>query len=98
MAEFKPFKAYRYQLQKVTLTEVIAPPYDVISPAGQDRLYQKSPYNCIRLILNRAEAQDSEKQNRYTRARDFLAEWIRQGVLTQEQQPAFYVYQQDFKD
>ena len=98
MAEFKPFKAYRYQLQKVTLTEVIAPPYDVISLAGQDRLYQKSPYNCIRLILNREEAQDSEKQNRYTRARDFLAEWIRQGVLTQEQQPAFYVYQQDFKD
>lgn len=98
MADFRPFKALRYNLDKTTLQEVIAPPYDVISPAGQDKLYAKSPLNCIRLILNKEENGDAEGKNRYTRARDFLHEWIQQGTLIQEETPAFYLYRQTFSD
>ena len=42
------------------LSDVVAPPYDVIDPALQDRLYQASPYNVIRLELNREEPGDTE--------------------------------------
>jgi len=98
MADFRAFKALRYNLDKTSLQSVIAPPYDVISPAGQDRLYQKSPLNCIRLILNKEEPGDQEGRNRYTRARDFLQEWIQQGVLAQEESAAFYLYRQTFAD
>jgi len=98
MADFRAFKALRYNLDKTSLQAVIAPPYDVISPAGQDRLYQQSPLNCIRLILNKEEPGDQEGRNRYTRARDFLQEWIQQGTLVQEESPAFYLYRQTFSD
>ena len=39
---------------------MVAPPYDVIGPALQDRLYDASPYNVIRLELNREEPGDAD--------------------------------------
>src|SRR5947209_745376 len=69
MADVQAFRAYRYDLARVgNLSDVIAPPYDVIDAALQDRLYERSPYNVVRLILNRETPQDSDRDNRYTRA------------------------------
>lgn len=98
MADFRAFKAFRYNLDQTNLQEVIAPPYDVISPAEQERLYAKSPLNCIRLILNKGQENDSDGANRYTRAKDFLHEWIQKGDLIQEDTPSFYLYRQTFAD
>ncbi|MGD9126415.1 MAG: DUF1015 family protein, partial [Planctomycetia bacterium] len=51
MAEIEAFRGVRYDLGKVgALSDVIAPPYDVISPEMQDELYNKHPNNVIRLI------------------------------------------------
>ena len=55
MPDVSPFRGVRYDVARVgTLSDVVATPYDVIDPALQDRLYQASPYNVIRLELNRA--------------------------------------------
>ncbi|MCB9799953.1 MAG: DUF1015 domain-containing protein [Candidatus Omnitrophica bacterium] len=97
-ADFRSFQAYRYNAQKIDVQQVIAPPYDVISPAYQEKLYQKSPYNCIRLILNREENGDNPSNNRYTRARGFFQKWQDEQVLSKENAPVFYLYQQTFKD
>jgi uncharacterized protein (DUF1015 family) len=78
------------------LSDVVAPPYDVIDAALQERLYQASSYNVIRLELNRAEPGDSESDNRYTRATNFLRGWLRQGILLTEDHPALYLYEQTF--
>jgi uncharacterized protein (DUF1015 family) len=78
------------------LSDVVAPPYDVIDPALQDRLYQANPHNIIRLELNREEAGDHAERNRYTRAASFLKDWVRTGVLREEDRPALYVYHQVF--
>jgi uncharacterized protein (DUF1015 family) len=78
------------------LSDVVAPPYDVIDPALQDRLYQASPYNVIRLELNREETGDGPSANRYTRAAGFLRDWLRDGVLRQDDAPALYVYHQTY--
>lgn len=78
------------------LSDVVAPPYDVIDPALQDRLYAASPYNVIRLELNRDEPGDSPESNRYTRAAKFLSGWRREGVLREDDHPALYVYHQTF--
>ena len=73
MPDIRPFRGVRYDMARVgALSDVVAPPYDVIDPALQDRLYQASPYNVIRLELNREEPGDTEAQNRYTRAARFL--------------------------
>lgn len=79
-----------------SLSDVVAPPYDVIDDKLQDALYAKSPYNCIRLELNKPEPGDSRAHNRYTRASDFLRSWRRDGILKEDSRPALYVYEQTF--
>ena len=97
MPSISAFHGIRYDLGHVgSLSDVIAPPYDVIDPELQDQLYKKHPANVVRLILNRDEPGDDEQNNRYTRAAKFLRNWVREGVLFTEGQPAIYVYHQEF--
>ena len=96
--DFQPFKAWRYNTERVNISTVLAPPYDVISPEKQNKLYERSPYNCIRLILNKKDPAETDQNNAYTRARDTFQEWQKQDVLIKEKEPCFYVYRQTFKD
>ena len=97
MPEIEAFRAIRYDLGHVgSLSDVIAPPYDVISPELQAALYKKHPCNAVRLILNRKEPGDSPQDNSYTRAAGFLKNWQSEGVLFTEADPALYVYHQQF--
>ena len=97
MPEIAPFAAVRYNLDRVgSLSDVIAPPYDVIDPVLQDQLYDRHPANVIRVILNRSEPGDSGDE-KYARAADFLRQWKDDGTLMTEEQPAVYVYHQRFE-
>src|SRR6266849_3827083 len=98
MADIRAFRAYRYDLGRVgTLGDVVAPPYDVIDPALQQALYDRSPYNVVRLILNKEMQGDTDANNRYTRAAQFLRDWQRDDVLVQDSARAVYVYHQEFE-
>src|SRR6266496_4735801 len=98
MADVQAFRAFRYDLARIgNLSDVIAPPYDVIDAALQQALYDRSPHNVVRLILNRETPQDSEHNNRYTRASQTLHGWQQDGVLVQDSARSLYVYHQDFE-
>ncbi|HEY7314884.1 MAG TPA: DUF1015 domain-containing protein [Gemmataceae bacterium] len=98
MADIRAFRAFRYDLGRVgNLSDVIAPPYDVIDPALQQTLYDRSPYNVVRLELNKEEPADNETENRYSRAAAFLRDWQRDDVLVQDSARGLYVYYQDFE-
>lgn len=98
MAEIQPFRAFRYDLGRVgNLSDVVAPPYDVIDASLQETLYRRSPYNVVRLILNREEPGDNDESNRYTRAAGSLREWRADDVLVQDSARSLYVYHQDFE-
>jgi uncharacterized protein (DUF1015 family) len=98
MADIRAFRAYRYDPGRVgSLGDVVAPPYDVIDPALQQALYDKNPYNVIRLILSKESSADSEHDNRYTRAAATLRDWLRDDVLRQDSARGLYVYHQDFE-
>jgi uncharacterized protein (DUF1015 family) len=98
MADIRALRAYRYDLGRVgALGDVVAPPYDVIDPALQQALYDSSPYNVIRLILNKEQPGDTEADNRYTRAARCLRDWQDEHVLTQDSARSLYVYHQDFE-
>ena len=98
MPDVRPFRGIRFDMTKVgALSDVVAPPYDVIDAALQDRLYAASPFNIIRLELNRPEPGDDEAVSRYERAASFLRDWRRSGVLRQDEHPALYVYHQTFQ-
>ncbi|MCA9173034.1 MAG: DUF1015 domain-containing protein [Planctomycetales bacterium] len=97
MPDIQAFRGVRYDLAHVgALSDVIAPPYDVISPELQEELYKRHPANVIRLILNRDEPGDDENA-KYDRASRFLRSWQREGVLMEEAAPALYVYHQEFE-
>ncbi len=95
MAVVEPFAGVRYNPQRFKLDDVIAPPYDVISSEEQEELYKRSPYNVIRLILGKIYDEDSDSNNRYTRARDLLNKWLDEGALTSDE-PAFYLMEQEY--
>jgi uncharacterized protein (DUF1015 family) len=98
MADIRAFRAFRYDLGRVgALSDVVAPPYDVIDPALQQALYDRSPYNAVRLVLNKEQPGDNETENRYTRAARFLREWQADDVLVRDSAQSLYVYQQDFE-
>jgi len=98
MNDFRPFRGWRYNPDKVNFQKVLAPPYDVISPSGQAKLYEQSSHNCVRLILNQTTDADHAADNPYTRARDFFQAWCREHVLIQETAPAYYFYRQVFRN
>ena len=96
--EIKPIAGYRYDIAKIgNLDDVIAPPYDVIDEAFQEKLYQKHPHNVVRLILGKMFPNDSETDNRYTRTAKILDEWKQTSILKQESRPAIYVYHQIYE-
>jgi uncharacterized protein (DUF1015 family) len=96
MAYITPFRALRYDVQRVSPSSVITQPYDKITPQMQEDYYAASPYNLVRLILGKRESADDEKHNVYTRAADFFRDWRRQGVFLQDSQPSIYAYSQRF--
>lgn len=97
MPDVRPFHGVRYDVAQVgSLSDQVAPPYDVIDAALQDRLYKASPTNVIRLELNRDETGDGSG-DRYARAARLLREWLRGGVLHPDDRTALYAYHQTFQ-
>ncbi len=92
MVEFLPLNGIRYNSRKISdLSAVVAPPYDVIAPAEQENYYARHPHNVIRLILGRTEPGDDERNNAPARAAVHLDNWLREAILIQEPEPAFYL-------
>lgn len=96
MAHIVPFRALRYDPQRVTPSSVVTQPYDKITPESQERYYAASPYNLVRLILGKHQPDDNDQNNVYSRAANFFGEWRRHGIFLQDSQPSIYVYAQSF--
>lgn len=93
MVDILPFCGVRYDPAAIggDLSDLVAPPYDVISPAEQAALYEKHPANVVRLILGRED-------DKYAQAARLFREWLGSGVLKADDEPALYVYHQTFAD
>ncbi|MCX7831339.1 MAG: DUF1015 domain-containing protein [Actinobacteria bacterium] len=97
MAIVKPFKGLIYNQDKIEeIGNVTCPPYDVISKEEQEAYYNLSPYNIIRVELGKVFDDDDEKNNVYTRARNYLETWISEGVLVFDESPYYYLYTQEY--
>jgi uncharacterized protein (DUF1015 family) len=96
MAEVHPFRALRYDTNRVKLDDVLTQPYDKITPLMQERYYAASPYNLIAIEKGKSLPEDSGENNVYTRAGEKIKEWIAQCVLAQDRAPAIYVYSQEY--
>ena len=79
MTTIRAFRALRYDPKRVDLSRVLAPPYDVIAPEERHALYDRDPYNAVRLELTRNVADEATTD--YTAVRETLATWREAGVL-----------------
>ncbi len=97
MADIRPFRGTHYNGALIKdWASVICAPYDIIPPQLQAELYLRSEYNFIRLEFGRELPQDTTTDNRYTRAKATLEQWLRQGVLETDKVPAIYLHDQYF--
>ncbi len=100
MAEVVPFKGVLYNVSKLSSVsgeDLLAPPYDIITPEYREELYRRSPYNVVRIDFGKESGDDNEGENRYTRAKAFLEDWMKEGVLTRSKEPCFYSYEISYR-
>jgi uncharacterized protein (DUF1015 family) len=94
VAEIRLFRGLHYAAGD--LSALVCPPFDVISPEEQRSLYQRSPFNAVRLEYSETQPDDTPSSNRYTRAAATLRDWLDRGVLVRDEAPALYVDDQQF--
>ena len=82
----EPLRALRYDQARVDLAGVVAPPYDVISPADRELLLQRDPHSVVNLILPESPVH----------AADLLHQWRRDGMLVRDSEPTIWWHEQRF--
>jgi uncharacterized protein (DUF1015 family) len=83
----KPFRALRYDEGKAgPLDDLVAPPYDVITPEARASLLTRSPWNAVRLV---------RPDDPHEAARE-LAGWRERGVLVRDERPAVWLLEEEF--
>jgi uncharacterized protein (DUF1015 family) len=90
MVSIAPLRGLFYNPRKVRdLSKVVTPPYDVISPEEQEKLYKRSPYNFVRLDL-------SQEPDVYQAVPQLLDQWINEAIFERDPAPAIYYMAQGF--
>ena len=91
MVTVQPFAGLRYDAGQVGgLARVLAPPYDVVTPAEREALERRSPYNIIHVELPAGGG------DRYERDVALLGRWRLGGALLQDAAPALYLLEERF--
>jgi len=92
LPDIQPFRGLRYRLPDAELAKVLAPPYDVITPAYQEELYARDPRNIVRVVLNRTAGDGA-----YDEAGATFRGWVAAGLLAPDAEPALYLVEQAFE-
>lgn len=90
MVEIRPFRGIRYTKKAGKLDDLVAQPYDKITPKMQEEYYAKSKYSYCRLTL-------PIEENRYEVSRERLDKWFSEDIFKKDEKPGLYIYYQDFK-
>jgi uncharacterized protein (DUF1015 family) len=87
LANVKPFQPFRYSAKAGDPANLLTQPYDKINAQMNAKYLAASPYNLVRIVLDK----------NYTSAAKCFEDWIREGVLAQDPAPGFYAYSQEFE-
>ncbi|MFN8045326.1 MAG: DUF1015 domain-containing protein [Dermatophilaceae bacterium] len=91
---FEPFRALRYAVPSPAA--VVAPPYDVQSPAQTRTSAGKSPHNVVAVDVPVVVHEGAEDP--YAVAADTLARWVTDGVLVADAEESFTIHRMRFTD
>ena len=90
MVEIRPFRAIRYTEKAGDYENLIAQPYDKIDQNMQKEYHKKSDYNYCRLTL-------PIEENRYEISKQRISQWMNEGILKKDEEPAIFIYRQEFR-
>lgn len=98
MPEIIPFRGYQYNPQIIdNLTNVLAPPYDVISSNYRKELIHRSKYNIVNLTLAKSIEEQSDP-NHYKAASELLAQWKKENIVIPTDKPCIWQVTESFQD
>lgn len=84
----QPFRGLRYDTASVPLDQVIAPPYDVVSPRARAELASRHELNAIHVEL--PEDDPVSGTDRYEAAATRFATWIARHAVVADPRPSLY--------
>jgi uncharacterized protein (DUF1015 family) len=94
----RPFAAVRYARRAdLNLSDLIAPPYDVLDEAGKAALVAKHPNNIVSVDLPWLPPKTVGPDDAYAKANLTLRSWRSAGILEQDRRRALYPYTQSFE-
>ena len=98
MAKVTPFRGWRYNPAVVgDMAAVLCPPYDLITPQVQQALMDRHPLNVIHLEAGEGLDWSADPAGRYAETSERFEQWLREGVLQQEAEPAYYLLRHGFE-
>jgi uncharacterized protein (DUF1015 family) len=98
MAHIRPFAAIRYANRpELNLSQVIAPPYDVLDDRGKARLQARHPNNIVTVDFPYTVPKTAGPDEVYEQATITFDAWMRAGILKRDGRPALYPYTQTFE-
>ena len=95
MADVQPLRALHYDPAVVgPLSNVVAPPYDVIDATQRAALLARSPFNVVAVDLPQPTP---DTPDQYRAAGELFESWQMQGAVTRDAEPAVWAHTQDYK-
>ncbi len=94
MAVISPLQAIRYP--QANQTDLVAPPYDVLSGEDKSRLLARNGHNVVAIDLPHIPPKEAGPDSAYASAAHTLNRWLEAGILKNDDKPALYAYQQTY--
>ena len=96
--DVRPFRALTYRQQDPEhLARVSSPAYDLVTPAGRERLADTDPHNVVRLILPGAEPRQEDTGEAALPSAELAAatlrHWQDEGILVRDDSPGMWLYE-----
>lgn len=95
MAQIEPFSAIRYGQEDIS--NLIAPPYDVLSRGDKRALLKKDDHNIVAIDLPHIPPKKAGPDRAYAQAAGDLTCWIDIHTMIHDESPALYAYHQTYK-
>ena len=92
-----PFRAVQYHQGSGDVSELVAPPYDVLDQTQKQAMIDRNADNIVSIDLPHVPAKELGPAEAYQASADKLAALIDAGTMSQSETPAIYAYRQGFE-
>ncbi|MDZ4063672.1 MAG: DUF1015 domain-containing protein, partial [Coriobacteriia bacterium] len=96
MARVRAFRAHTFARAVADISDLTAPPYDVISPGEREALLARSPHNVVALELPEGPLDPGVPGNRYETGAARWTAWQAEETIIRDAIPTLYVLEQRF--